>query len=91
MLDEMMVTKSTHPTHDWSKVKTNTKFDKSWMNNEPIAVLGAVSREKGIELMMTFRKSVNVPKFKVFLEELRQKNPFDNMILVMDNLRVHRN
>ena len=73
MLDEMMVTKSSFPTHDWSKLKTNTKMDMSWKNNEPIAVLGAVSREKGIEHVMTFRKSVNVPKFKVFLEELRTK------------------
>lgn len=90
MLDEMMITKRTFPTHDWSKLHSNTMMDWSQMNNEPIAVLGAVSREKGIELMMTFRKSVNVPKFKIFLEELRNRNPLDNIILVMDNLAVHR-
>lgn len=90
MLDEMMITKRTFPTHDWSKLHSNTMMDWSQMNNEPIAVLGAVSREKGIELMMTFRKSVNVPKFKIFLEELRNRNPLDNIILMMDNLAVHR-
>jgi hypothetical protein len=91
MLDEMMITKRTFPTHDWAKLHSNTKMDWSQMNNEPVAVLGAVSRERGIELMMTFPKSVNVPKFKIFLEELRRKNPLDNIILVMDNLAVHRN
>ena len=39
---------------------------------------------------MTWPKSINVMKFKVFLEELRRLNPFDNIILMMDNLAVHR-
>jgi transposase len=43
-----------------------------------------------MELMMTFQKSVNVAKFKVFIEELRSRNPFDDIIVVMDNLSVHR-
>ena len=42
-------------------------------------------------MVMTFPRSVNVIKFKVFLEELRRLNPFDDIILVMDNLAVHRN
>ena len=57
---------------------------------KPIAVLGAISREKGIEHVMTFPKSVNIKKFKTFLEELRIKHPFDDMILMMDNLQIHR-
>ena len=39
---------------------------------------------------MTFPKSVNITKFKTFLEELRNKNPFDDVILMMDNLSIHR-
>ena len=39
---------------------------------------------------MTFKQSVSISKFKVFLEELRSRNPFDNIILVMDNLAVHK-
>ena len=90
-LDEMMVTKRTFPTCDWSKLRQNTHLDLSQTNTDPIAVLGAVSREKGVELVMTFPRSVNVPKFKVFLEELRARNPFDQICLVLDNLAVHRN
>ena len=43
------------------------------VNKGAIAVVGAVSREIGVDLYMTFPKSVNIEKFKVFLEELRRK------------------
>jgi len=71
MLDEMVVTKSTLPKVEWSLPKENMKLDLSRIDTGPIAVLGAVSRERGIEHIMLFEKSVNIPKFKVFLEELR--------------------
>ena len=67
-IDEMMVTKNTLPTHDWSKLNQNTSIDIAKTNNPPIAVVGAVSREDGINLIMTFPKSLNIKKFKVFLE-----------------------
>ena len=86
----MTVTTKTFPSHDWSKLKQNTMLDYRQMSMKPIAVLGAVSREKGIEHVMTFPKSVNITKFKTFLEELRIKNPFDDVILMMDNLSIHR-
>ena len=89
-IDEMMVTKRTLPSHCWSNAHSNTTMDLSWIDTKPVAVIGAVSREKGIELIMTFPKSINIVKFKVFLEELRALNPFENMILMMDNLGLHR-
>jgi transposase len=38
---------------------------------------------------MIFEKSVNIPKFKVWLEELRARHFFDDICIVMDNLAVH--
>ena len=38
---------------------------------------------------MQFEKSVNIEKFKVWLDELRARYFFDDICLVMDNLRVH--
>jgi len=29
-------------------------------------------------------------KFKCFLDELRNRNPFDDILLVMDNLSFHK-
>ena len=87
----MMVTKRSIPKTDWNLKYNNTGMGFTQLNNGAIAVLAAVSREKGVELAMTFKRSVNVPKFKLFLDELRRRYPFDNMLIVFDNLAVHRN
>ena len=45
MLDEMMVTKSTFPSHEWSSLRSNMMMDISKTPTDPIAVLVAISRE----------------------------------------------
>ena len=40
--------------------------------------------------MMIFDKSVNIPKFKVYLQDIRDKYFFDDICIYMDNLSVHR-
>ena len=39
--------------------------------------------------MMTFPKSVDIKKFKVFLDSLRSRFFFDDLCIFMDNLSVH--
>ena len=39
---------------------------------------------------MTFKDSVNIPKYKVFVEELRARYFLDDICLYFDNLSVHR-
>ena len=90
-LDEMMVTKRTLAKADWTPKLQNASIDWQQMGTGALAVIAAVSRERGVEQAMIFPKSVNVPKFKIFLESVRAANPFDNIMLVMDNLSVHRN
>ena len=41
-------------------------------------------------MVMQFKQSVNIPKFKVFLEELRAKYFLDDICIYFDNLAVHR-
>ena len=89
--DETMVTRTTIPKLDWSHKFQNSEVDYSQLNRDPIAIVAAVSRERGLELAMQFPKSVNVTKFKVFLDELRRINPYDNILLIGDQLSVHRN
>ena len=38
---------------------------------------------------MTYDKSINIEKFKIYLEELRRKYFFDDLCIYMDNLSVH--
>ena len=85
-----MVTKKTVPSHSWSKQKQNISLDYQHMDTNAIAVIGAVSREKGLELVMTWPKSITKIRFKIFLEELRRINQFDDIILVADNLSFHK-
>lgn len=56
----------------------------------PHAIVAAVSREYGVDLVQVYKHSINKMKFKIFLQELRDKYPFDDMLLVMDNLSVHK-
>ena len=57
---------------------------------ETLAVLVAVSKEYGVDMLMTFETSVNILKFKIFIEELRTKYFYDDICIYMDNLSVHR-
>ena len=54
------------------------------------AVIVAVSREYGVDHIQVFRNSVTKVKFKIFLEDLRSKHPFEDILLVMDNLSFHK-
>ena len=84
-----MVTKSTIPTHEWSRKNTPVQIDYKQYVSKTIAVLVGVSAECGVDLVMTYDKSVNIPKFKIFLEELRRRYFFDDLCIYMDNLSVH--
>lgn len=44
----------------------------------------------GLEHIEIYNNSINKQKFKAFLENLRAKFPFDDVILVMDNLSFHK-
>ena len=44
----------------------------------------------GVDLVMTFKKSINIIKFKIFIEELRRKYFFADLCLYLDNLSVHK-
>ena len=90
MLDECLVTKNTLPTHAWSNKLVNAKIDKSWIKEPSKAILLAVSQEMGLDHLEIHNNSINKRKFKSFLDHLRAKFPFDNMVLVMDNLSIHK-
>jgi len=66
-LDETMVTKSTIATHEWSNKNKNFEMDMKDFGKETVAVLAGISKEKGLDYVATFDKSVNIPKFKEYL------------------------
>ena len=53
-------------------------------------MLASISKEKGLEHYRIFERSVNIPKFKQFMQELRTMNGDDKIALFMDNLSAHK-
>ena len=54
-----------------------------------LAMLAGISKEKGLEHFMLFEMSVNIPKFKQYITELREMNGEDKICIFMDNLSAH--
>ena len=77
-------------THAWTLQRTNITLDQSEVYTKVFAVIVSISRESGVELVSVFPKSVNKKKFRVFLESLRKKYPFEDIMLMMDNLSLHK-
>ena len=76
-------------THAWSTKRNNIDISYNQYYQSGVACLAGVSESHGLDHLMLFDQSVNIQKFKVFLEELRQKYLFDDICLYMDNLAVH--
>jgi len=85
-----MITKHTLPTFAWTNKRTNILYDLGRVQTQPKAVIVAVSREYGLDLVQVYNNSINGTKFKIFLEDLRRKYWTDDIMLVMDNLSIHR-
>merc|ERR1711974_177758 len=80
----------TMPTSAWSLKRTNVQLDYKEVQNEVKAIAAVVSREYGLEHIEVFRNSITKINFRVFLEGLRRLHPFDDILLVMDQLNLHR-
>ena len=83
-LDECFVTRNTIPKLAWSMKKMNIELDNKSLDINAISIIAAVSREYGLDHIELFDRSITKIKFKIFLEGLRSKYPFDNILLVMD-------
>ncbi len=89
-LDEFVITKNTMLKNTWSLPKMNTEISISDSYIQNKAVLIAISRESGVEHIEVYNYSINKARFKVFLQSIRDKNMFDDVILVMDNINFHK-
>ena len=64
-------------------------IDQAKLNEPNLALLSGISQERGQEHFMVFQESVNIPKFKQYLQRLRDANQDDKIALFMDNLSAH--
>ena len=88
-LDETCITRKTVPDLEWALPKENVAVDVAKIAEPCLSMLAAISKERGIEHYRIFPRSVNLPKFKEWLSELRVLNGDSKICLFMDNLSSH--
>ena len=88
-LDETMVTRKTVPLTEYCLPKENMTVDMARLDEPTLALLSAISKERGQEHYKIFELSVNIPRFKEYLQELRQANEDEKICIFMDNLSTH--
>ena len=89
-LDEVMFTLRSVNTREFSNKYQNIAVDISSINIKTTAVIAAITYEHGVLLHGCFDRSVNIDKFKFFIDELRKKLGNRKAVIFMDNLSVHR-
>ena len=89
-IDECYVTRNTLLKQVWSAKNTNIELDYKQIALEVKVIIAAVSRENGLDYIDVFRHSCTKIKFKLFLDGLRRKFPYDDIIIVMDQLSLHK-
>ena len=89
-IDEMCSTRSTYPKLEWTPTNMRFVVDRRSQFNDTIATVAAISHDGGLELAHHHERSINAPKFKAFIEELRVLNKNKRIVLFMDQLGVHR-
>ena len=85
-----MITKSTIPTHDYHLPYHRVAISHQALNERAIATIAGVSQQRGVDLVMSFYDSIDIPKFKIYLDNLRDKYFFDDICIWMDGFTVHR-
>ena len=83
-LDETMFTRKTVADLEWTLPKENVMVHDAKLKEPTLALLSAISKEKGQEHFRIYEKSVDLPKFKAWLQELREHSGNDKVCLFMD-------
>ena len=83
-LDETMFTRKTVADLEWALPGENIQIDEAKLKEPTLALLSAISKERGQEHFQNFAKSVKIPGFKDWLRKLRELNGDDKICLFMD-------
>ena len=83
-LDECYVNKHTIAKAAWTQPKTNFEIDLRDWSSQVYCVCAAVSREYGLAHFEIYPHSISKIKYKMFIDGIRRKYPFDDIMLVAD-------
>ena len=85
-IDEVLVTKSTIQSKEFNLPYSRTEIPQASLNERTIATIVGVSKERRVDLAMSFNDSVSIPEFKIYIERLRQKCFLEDICIYFDNL-----
>ena len=103
-LDECVFTKATIPKLDYAHKHTNQTVNEQDFFHRYLAVVAAISSDRGVDCIMVFDEAITRETFITFLEELRRRNGINRQVarrsthkhhptpinVYLDNLAVHK-
>ena len=89
-LDETIFTTKTIRLVEYTKKSEHLKIPLALTNQPVLALIFAMSAEKGVEEYAIYQDSINQNKFAEYLVKLRRANEFQRIAIFFDNLSVHR-
>lgn len=89
-LDEIVFTKSSNTRTEWSSRTNNITTPCEALGQKYTAVEAAISKDFGFEHIQMYDEAVNEEKFMLFLKRLAELNHNKKVVIVMDNLAVHK-
>ena len=89
-VDEIMFTKTTNLSHEWSKRTKNVHVPCEAMGTRYTAVIAAISEGCGFEYIELHDRAIDENLFSAFLFNLHNINKKNKIVVVMDNLGAHK-
>ena len=89
-VDEIMFTKTTNLSHEWSKRTKNVHVPCEAMGTRYTAVIAAISEGCGFEYIELHDRAIDENLFSAFLYNLHAINKKNKIVVVMDNLGAHK-
>lgn len=89
-VDEIMFTKTTNLSYEWSKRTKNVHVPCEAMGTRYTAVIAAISEGNGFEYIELHDTGIDENLFSAFLYNLHAINKKNKVVVVMDNLRAHK-
>ena len=89
-LDEAVFTFNTIRKKAWSCKHENLKVDQESRHMEPLALIAAIEKERGLVAYAIHNRSINSENFVAFLDQMKEHMSCPEFGLYLDNLSVHK-
>ena len=89
-LDEAVFTFNTIRKKAWSFKHENLKVDQESRHMEPLALIAAIEKERGLVAYAIHNRSINSENFVAFLDQLKEHMSCPEFGLYLDNLSIQK-